>query len=111
MATAQQLVRFIPFGLPVITIATALPLALQKVPPNLWYGFRTRRTLSDPNVWYRANYLGGMDLLYSGIVALIVNLILSVTLDPVIALPIQCGVVVISSMFALVFWSVQMRNL
>jgi hypothetical protein len=32
-----------------------LPLLLQKVPPNLLYGFRTARTLSNPDIWYPAN--------------------------------------------------------
>ena len=33
----------------------ALPLMLRKVPPNLVYGYRTRATLTDENVWYEAN--------------------------------------------------------
>jgi hypothetical protein len=33
----------------------SIPLILGKVGPNPWYGFRVRRTLEDPAVWYPAN--------------------------------------------------------
>lgn len=47
--------------------AIALPLVLGKIPPNLWYGFRTPRTLRDPAVWYPANAYAGRWLFASGI--------------------------------------------
>ena len=34
---------------------TSVPLILQRVPPNPVYGYRTRTTLRDPTLWYRAN--------------------------------------------------------
>ena len=98
-------------ALPLITILIAIPLVLQRVPPNLWYGFRTRKTLSDKNTWYRANYLGGAALLFSAIVALVLNVLFSVILNPVLALPIEISVVVISSVVALAIWSAQVRKL
>ena len=42
---------------------TSLPLALRLVPPNPYYGFRTRFTLSNRAVWYDANALVGRGLL------------------------------------------------
>lgn len=48
--------------------AIALPLILGKIPPNLWYGFRTPRTLGDPAVWYPANAYAGRWLFASGII-------------------------------------------
>jgi uncharacterized membrane protein len=111
MFSSQQVVRYLPFALPIITIAVALPLAMQKVPPNWWYGFRTRKTLSDSTIWYRANYLGGLDLLYSGIIALVANAIIGATVNPILALPIQSAVMITSAVVALVLWSVQMREL
>jgi hypothetical protein len=38
-------------------------MVLGKIPPHHFYGFRTRKTLSNPEVWYRANRLAGIDLI------------------------------------------------
>ena len=111
MPDPRLIVEYLPMALPLITILVAIPLVLQRVPPNLWYGFRTRTTLSDRDIWYRANYLGGAALLYSGIVALVLNVLLSIILNPSLALPIEISVVVISSVVALAIWSAQVRKL
>lgn len=47
-------------------IAISLPLIRGRVKPNHWYGFRTPRTLSDPEVWYAANRVAGRDLALAG---------------------------------------------
>lgn len=44
-------------------IAIGIPLALKRVPPNRWYGFRTAKTLSNQTIWYAANRVVGTDLL------------------------------------------------
>ena len=41
-------------------------MLLRKVKPNGWYGFRTRKTLSDPKVWYEVNAVVGGDLVLAG---------------------------------------------
>ena len=51
-------------------IAVSLPLILQVVPPNRWYGFRLKKTLSDETIWYAANRIAGYDLLIAGGVVL-----------------------------------------
>ena len=33
----------------------ALPFLAKRVPPNSTFGFRTAKTLSDPEIWYTAN--------------------------------------------------------
>jgi hypothetical protein len=48
--------------------ALGVPLALGHVPPNGTYGFRTARTLSSPEIWYRANRIQGIDLSAAGVV-------------------------------------------
>jgi uncharacterized membrane protein len=48
--------------------ALALPMIYDKIPPNKFYGFRTPRTLSDPNVWYPANRVAGRDLAVAGVI-------------------------------------------
>jgi uncharacterized membrane protein len=47
-------------------VGIGIPLALQKVRPNPWYGFRTSKTLSDPHIWYAANQVTGIDLILAG---------------------------------------------
>ncbi|MCX6591739.1 MAG: SdpI family protein [Acidobacteria bacterium] len=55
---------------PLLTAALAIPLILQRVPPNIWYGFRTSKTLSDPRIWYQANATSGRYLLVASLLSL-----------------------------------------
>lgn len=41
---------------------------IYNAPPNGTYGFRTKKTLSDPKIWYAANRASGHDLLVAGAV-------------------------------------------
>ena len=52
-------------------IAMAVPLVLQKVPPNRVYGFRTRKTMSNEVIWYKANRFMGCGLVASALVSLV----------------------------------------
>ncbi len=54
--------------LSVLMIAAGIPMAMQIVPPNRWYGFRTPKTLSSPEAWYPVNRIGGLWLVGTGIV-------------------------------------------
>jgi hypothetical protein len=61
-------------GLCLFTALTSLPLALRLVPPNAFYGFKTRYTRSHPAVWYDANAFVGrgmfaVSLLSAGVLA------------------------------------------
>jgi uncharacterized membrane protein len=62
-------------------IAISLPLIYQKVPPNRLYGFRVRKTLSNPRIWYAANRITGIDLLLTGIL-----LVLTAALTTILSL-------------------------
>lgn len=42
-----------------IIASASIPLILGLVPPNRVYGFRTRRTLTNRELWFRANRLAG----------------------------------------------------
>jgi hypothetical protein len=46
-----------------VVAAVSVPMILGRVPPNCIYGFRTRRTLSNPDIWYPANRFAGCALL------------------------------------------------
>src|SRR5262245_22882751 len=59
-------------GMALLLILISVPMILEQVPPNRWYGFRTTRTLSDPRVWYPANRIAGQYLASAGVMILIV---------------------------------------
>lgn len=50
----------------VLFVGLSIPLIQRRVPPNRYYGFRTAKTLSNPEVWYKVNRVSGTDLLIAG---------------------------------------------
>lgn len=60
------LIMYVGFGL--LLVGLAIPLLLDKVPPNPWYGFRVPSTLADETLWYKVNRYAARWLLLSGIV-------------------------------------------
>ena len=52
-----------------LVAAISIPLILQMIRPNPWYGFRVKKTLDDPAVWYPVNAYAGKRLLVVGIVS------------------------------------------
>lgn len=63
-------------ALGILMILLAIPLIQNKIAPNSWYGFRTRRTLSDERVWYAANRYAGKALLIAGIIMTVAAVVL-----------------------------------
>jgi uncharacterized membrane protein len=62
----------------------AIPLILRKVPRNSVYGFRTRSTLENDFVWYKANaYFGRVFFISSFISALLIVFLYFSYLGPV----------------------------
>jgi uncharacterized membrane protein len=61
------------YVLPGMAVVFGFPMALGLVPPNQFCGFRTRKTLSSPEVWHPANRVCGWSLVIAGIVAIAVN--------------------------------------
>ncbi|MEW6103794.1 MAG: SdpI family protein [bacterium] len=68
------IISFLFVGL--LEIGLSIPLILEKVPPNYLYGFRTKKTLSNKEIWYKANKYTGKDLLVIGLILLVGALIL-----------------------------------
>jgi uncharacterized membrane protein len=60
-----MLILYISFGS--LSAALAVPLIRRKIAPNSLYGFRVRRTLENPKVWYEANAFAGRCLLGFGL--------------------------------------------
>jgi uncharacterized membrane protein len=48
---------------------------LNVVPPNRVYGFRTRQTLSNPKLWFRANRFAGWALFIAAVASAAVFLV------------------------------------
>ncbi|MCH2115132.1 MAG: SdpI family protein [Pirellulales bacterium] len=48
------------------------PLFRNWVPPNRWYGCRTRRTIGNPKIWYPVNRVTGFWLIATGLVTAVV---------------------------------------
>ena len=64
-------------GMALVLIVICVPMILERVPPNRWYGFRTPRTLSDPNVWYPANRIAGQYLAVAAVLILLTTGLIS----------------------------------
>ena len=60
----------------ILEMVFSIPLIYMKIPPNRIYGFRTRETLNNEELWYKANRYGGRDLLIAGILVSIGGLII-----------------------------------
>jgi uncharacterized membrane protein len=56
----------------------SIPLIQRRMPPNHFYGFRTKKTLSDAKIWYEANHISGHDLFVAGVLITITSLVLLV---------------------------------
>jgi uncharacterized membrane protein len=67
MDTGQAIILVVYLLGACLLVGLAIPLAMRWVPPNRVYGFRTRATLEDPNVWYPVNRVTGIWLIATGI--------------------------------------------
>jgi len=57
---------FIFIGL--LEIIMGIPLLLEKIKPNALYGFRTPKTRSSDEIWYKINKYVGRDFVVAGII-------------------------------------------
>ena len=57
-------------------IISGLPLFLEKVKPNWFYGLRYIRTMSTEKIWYKSNKYLGRDIVISGILLVFASLLL-----------------------------------
>lgn len=52
----------------VLLMALSTPLILGKIPPNGLYGFRVKKTMENPDIWYPVNAYSGKWLLAVGLI-------------------------------------------
>jgi uncharacterized membrane protein len=70
---ARPIVRAAPL-LPLIFVLIGLPMAMELVPPNAFYGIRTAETLAVDEVWYAANSAAGTVAVLFGLAATAINI-------------------------------------
>ena len=73
---ATLLILFVSSGL--LLAGLSVPLLLRKVAPNPLYGFRVKRTLEDPTVWYAVNFYAAKRLLVLGLTSGLIAVVLFV---------------------------------
>ncbi|MFI4913347.1 MAG: SdpI family protein [Sedimentisphaeraceae bacterium JB056] len=75
LMNAAPVICWIFLGMGILFIIIALPLALKKIGPNNWYGFRTKKAMSSLDAWYALNSITGKGIAIVGIVQIIINII------------------------------------
>ena len=86
-------------GAGILLAGVGVPLFMGKVPPNQWYGCRTRRALSDEKVWYAVNRVTGQGLILGGVLIVISSLVVFAfgrRLGPDAAAAVMVSVVLLS---------------
>ena len=93
---------FTILGISLVLILVAIPLALGKVPPNVVYGYRTRTTLSNEDVWYEANAYFGRRLIAASLCGALAawGLYVFRPLPPDVFLPVSLVVLVAPTLVA-----------
>lgn len=67
----------------ILEIIQAIPLILEKIKRNRLYGFRTPKTLSSDEIWYKSNKYMGKDFVLAGIILVIGSLFLLLFKDSI----------------------------
>ncbi len=111
MRDAPPFVEFLSVLLPIVNILVSLPLVLKMVPLNRWYGFRTRKTMSNEDTWYEANYKGGMGLIVASVIALVGRTVFMETLERGTGAILSMFFLMACMVAALVVWGVQLKRI
>lgn len=64
-------VKRIPYALMLLMFALAVPMVLRLVPPNRFYGVRTRATFDDHDLWYAVNEQTGIMMMIGALAGFI----------------------------------------
>ena len=68
-----------------VFIFLGIPLLLEKVKPNWFYGFRTPTIVKDRDLWYKVNKQVGREFIIAGII-LIIGSIFMLIFQPILTL-------------------------
>jgi hypothetical protein len=83
----------------ILLAALGIPLYKQRVPPNMWYGCRTEKSLSDERIWYSVNRVTGRDMIIAGVIIFVATLLvfpLRHTINDNLTIAILLGTLVFS---------------
>ena len=87
----------------------SLPMIANAVPPNRFYGFRTRQTLSNERIWYRANRFAGWALFTASIVSAAV--LVSIPQESLLTPGVAVGIFVAPLLVALAASYIYLRRI
>jgi hypothetical protein len=62
----NQVMSYLSIGMGLLIVLLAVPMVAGWLRPNRIYGFRTRKTLSSPDIWYPANRAAGKGMIVAG---------------------------------------------
>ena len=93
---------FTILGCAALLVLVAVPLALRKIPRNVAYGFRTRATMANDEIWYQANAHFGRGLIASSLCGTLLAFLIYVfqPFSPGVFLPVSVLVLVAPSLVA-----------
>ena len=77
----------VPFFVGLVIAGISVPMVLDKVPPNHLYGFKTKKTLSSKEFWYKSNRRAGKEFAIAGLAISVGSLVL-LTLSSVSHVPL-----------------------
>ena len=69
----------------VVLIVLGIPLLLEKVKPNWFYGFRTPTIVKNKDLWYKVNKQVGREFIIAGII-LMIGSIYMIIFQPILSL-------------------------
>jgi hypothetical protein len=55
----------------ILLVLLSIPLYFEKIKPNGLYGFRVRKTIEKPEIWYPVNKYGARWLMLTGLVTVV----------------------------------------
>jgi uncharacterized membrane protein len=58
----------------ILLVLLAIPLVTRKIKPNGYYGFRVKKTMENPDIWYSVNSYAGKWLLATGVIELMASI-------------------------------------
>lgn len=99
------------FASGLLLMALAIPLIRGKMKPNGLYGFRIRKTLENPDIWYPANVYAGKGLFVVGLLTTAVSLLpLFIPTLTVDTFAILAAIIVLGVLFVVIGLSVRYVN-
>ena len=69
----------------IIMIVICIPLLNNSIKPNAFYGFRTPKAYSSPEIWYKTNRYGAEEVIASGVVMIILSVLPALLISGIFA--------------------------